>query len=649
MDFWTAVVLHSVIISPHRNEGQGLVQLHNMEKFPAFNDEKEESAEEGRISLYPERVSSSYVKVIEDIQRLESGEGLKEELDSLEKQELLEFEEQYAQQLDGVYQLQGKTFEYYPPYFETDEGRDVLGKLFPGEGVDELDVHSIHAFLYKNRERLNSLATEDRGRVGRASVAHAYEVLKKSLTERLDVNNEFSVEGFENPKFVTVVINPVEVETKLKGLRELKRDIKASLGTVVTGDRKIERAKEMVLDMYRVRINELIASLYPDALSIQEIAREFGEGSLSDSEREILKRITVSSDTNLSSRRARLDKFRYGASQEYGDGGVREQVSSELLLYADELEAEWEQVEKERAGKIESRGLDPRKLEEKNISKEQRKEWGERILASYGLLSIDDSTDPTKRTLDDKWRYVPEENRKTMSVNRKRKVVLDKWEETSVTHTFPVALAHEIEGHVLQSANREHIPLALFKFDIGADRGSVYSEGGAMYNQNIVSQELFGYEQLPKPHYVRAMARRLEGGSYLDCVKAYYESALKPFREAYEREALSKKEFDKKARALIKTSLSSARRLFRDTSPSAEGSFLISSKDTAYLEQRKLVEGLKAAGLLKLAYVGGLNLENARELMRFGLLDLERMQEPKFETVKIWEEEKEKYASRLNG
>jgi hypothetical protein len=617
-----------------------------MEKLSNYEGEPEgeKSESKERHSIYPERVSDSFEKVIDDIRRLESGELVKYELSDLEKQELFEYEREFALRLDGLHKLDVASFEYFPSYFETEEGRRVLARVLGVENESETSQINVRELLYKNRNTLYGLETKDREKIRRDSEKHAHGLLVDELIGQLNENNFLSVTGVEAPIRTHLVLNPEEMLTKLSGLRELKREIKEAIQDLATKEGNSSRARKTVLEIYSKRINELIANLYSHAFNIEEASREFGVEALSDSEREILGLLSISESGDIDRSRARLDKFRYGASREYNERGYREQVSSELLEYADSVEAEKEDLSEKRDELILSRGLDPEKVDAKIITSADRKAWGERILKAYGLLSDDPSEDVRKRSVDDKWRYIVEEGRKSMSVDRIWKVVKDKSEKSGAVHAFPVALAHEIEGHVLQSANQEEIRLYLFKLDVAGDRSSVYSEGGAMHNQSIISREIFGYEEPPKPHYVRAMATRLRGGNYIDCVKTYYDSAIKSARDQYKNGTISKDDFDKKARALLGTATSSARRLFRNAQLSSEATALLSSKDTAYLEQKKLVEGLRDAGLLKLAYVGGLNLENARELIRFGLLNLDRVQEPKFETLKIWEEEKEKYS-----
>jgi len=90
-----------------------------------------------------------------------------------------------------------------------------------------------------------------------------------------------------------------------------------------------------------------------------------------------------------------------------------------------------------------------------------------------------------------------------------------------------------------------------------------------------------------------------------------------------------------------------AKRLFRgadlnsDESPS---SYLRSSKDSAYLEQDIVTDYLVASNLQALAYIAGINLDNAVTLMKLGMLDLSKIQTPKFVAKDIWERIKGRFA-----
>lgn len=196
-----------------------------------------------------------------------------------------------------------------------------------------------------------------------------------------------------------------------------------------------------------------------------------------------------------------------------------------------------------------------------------------------------------------------------------------------------VVLTHEII-HILQKENTAQIGLPLYSHpnQIGGARAELFQEGGAMYYQGRASQELFGFTSPPGPHYLRAMAVKKAGGDYLACVKAYYESTISVN--------------PKKGKLALKTALSSARRLFRNSMDFNNNDKSIpSTKDTVYLEQKAVVEEiLKHPELQNLILVSGINLETAKKMIHFGLLDLSKLRTPDLSYVKeLWEELKPNY------
>jgi len=70
---------------------------------------------------------------------------------------------------------------------------------------------------------------------------------------------------------------------------------------------------------------------------------------------------------------------------------------------------------------------------------------------------------------------------------------------------------------------------------------------------------------------------------------------------------------------------------------------LTHSKDTAYLEQYILTRKLKEVGLEKLLFFGAGNLQDIITILKYNLLDLNKIRTPKYQTLQIWEREKPKY------
>src|SRR5690606_38402758 len=135
------------------------------------------------------------------------------------------------------------------------------------------------------------------------------------------------------------------------------------------------------------------------------------------------------------------------------------------------------------------------------------------------------------------------------------------------------------------------------------------------------------------------MAKRLEGGDYLECVKAFYDSALIILREAKKAGDLNEEEFKKEAQRKLELAINRVKRLYRSgVDYSSRSNFLVKSKDTVYFEQHLLMERLKKQGLEKAAYMIGADIKTQIILSKLGYLDYSKMELPDY-AFEIWERE----------
>ncbi len=134
----------------------------------------------------------------------------------------------------------------------------------------------------------------------------------------------------------------------------------------------------------------------------------------------------------------------------------------------------------------------------------------------------------------------------------------------------------------------------------------------------------------------------MEQGTYLDCVKEYYETLIAVKKK--KRGIINKDEFQKELRKKIKVSINSAKRLFRGGIDfDSDSKYLSKSKDTVYLEQFFLAQEMREAGLEKYAFLGGVNLRTIKDLLEIGVLKQDDIQELKFSAMDIWNRIKDKY------
>lgn len=596
-------------------------------------------------SLYPERASSGLDEVIEDLKKIEEEKTKKETLNEKEKQEVLEFENGFGEELEKIYEIKIITPTVYLDYFLTEKGRndfqEVLG--FPVEGTSAEDLH---VFFGKNRKALSSLAPEIRSAfLGRAS-GYADENLQETLRKRISEDGAINVSGIQASQCTSLVLNPEKALEKISGFRDFKKLLRLQMRALQSQENDtVNSAKKGLLEIYQRRVNELIASLYSATGSVAELKKTLGEKALTDEENAFLSNFVglEKLETNYS----RLDKFIHGAGKNFNEVGMREQIDDEIKRYADEIEKIQIETGLHRKEAVEKRGLDYEKITAKSVENSFFSAIAEEILEHYGQKSAfpaqDFNPDRVGAAPDNKWQFISRPEYKSLSVNSLQKTIKSGLGNKSICETIATMGGHEIEGHFMQALNRTLIPLRL-SAKIGTDRTYIFSEGGAMFVEDQITQQAFGYRTVPHPHYIKAMIAKLEGGNYLDCVKAFFESAHKLTRAKKESGVISSEEETRENENNLSLAINRARRLFRENVDlNKQTTLLTKSKDTIYLEQLVLMKKLKKQGLEKYAFAGGVNLKTLMLLRKIGLIDLNAIKKPAYYSLRIWDRIKEAY------
>lgn len=447
----------------------------------------------------------------------------------------------------------------------------------------------------------------------------------KTLSDRITEDGDLNIEGLDNPEKLMFIKKPEELTRKIESLRILKAKLEQERSELFREETLLNG-----IDNQKTNPTLIHAKLHGLKHLIKKVnvllAETLEDKSILDIEADLLSHKP----------KYRLDKFRYGVGQMNAEGNY-DQVDNRLLQKADVIAEEHISLNKEKASILAEQRLDIEKMEAASIEPEQIKIYLDRILSEYGLLSEypadQEQVDNNIKPADNKWRCYIKPNQSVFEIDSKSKTLFIPIKNRSIIDVLTKGATHEII-HILQRENTAEIGLPLYTNpkQMGGDRSDLFQEGGAMYYQDQASQELFGFASPPGPHYLRAMAVKQAGGDYLDCVKAYYESTISVN--------------PKKGKSALKTALSSARRLFRNSMDfNNTDRFIPSSKDTVYLEQKAVVEEiLKYPELQNLILVSGINLETAKEMIHFGLLDLSKLKTPDLSFVqKIWEEEKHKY------
>jgi hypothetical protein len=599
-------------------------------------------------ALYPQRAFEDVDQMVDEIQKIILGEEPKIKLSETEEGNLLDFERALRIEFENIYKLSINSTTLYLDYFATKEGQQLLWEKTGLELTSDNPIW-IRDFIFSHSEHIAKIGSAARNKISGETLACKNRTLLDQIAETADANGDISVQDIPIPQKIGILLNPVKAKDKIEGLRSFKQSLKEkydAIGRQTSDSLDFKKAQKDFLDIYRRRANILIMDLFPYALLVDQKKQSVGDHNLSRDEREFLAHFEGL--TSPGKNRSRLDKLIYGASKEYDEKGWKHQTPGSLMPYVEKIAKLGEEVEIHKEELIRAKGLDPEKIIGEQIDIETRSNIGEEILASYDKLSsqprIDYRPERTGRAPDGKWQIVNLPSRSTFGVVESKGAVLGPEKiPYSVADTFET-LGHEIEGHVLQSENKKLMDLEYFQ-KLGKDsRAAILSEGGAMYVQDRISTEAFGYPTIPHPHYIRAMQKKLEGGNYLDCTKAFYDSRMLAIKRKRNEGALDDAAFKKEISESVRAALNRAERLFgMGTDLASQEKHLTHSKDTAYLEQYILTEKLKETGLEKLLFLGSGNLQDIITLLRLDKLDLSKIQTPKYQALKIWKRERNKY------
>ena len=563
--------------------------------------------------------------------------------------ELLVFEKELCDDFEKVYKIPVNSIDFYLDYFTTREGQYLL-ESETGLDVKGKIVAEIKKIFAENSSLLTQLPDKKRTLLSGDSQKYKHDILHKLLLESIDSNGELHIENMAVPERMTLLIDYQKAAEKITSLRKMKqkfKNISKDLKKSAAGQaNNLGLAKNEVLGIYQRRINILISNLFPCALVTRARSDIVGIDSLMPEEKQLINSFSglLEPDKN----RSRLDKLVSGATEEYNEWGWRDQIYQEILTHADDLASQGEAEKRNREKNVREKGFDPKKLFRKDIAFSQRKLYGDELLDYYNILSHDpaENFDPSRegRAPDGKYQFVPRPNRQYMAFIGKWGTVLDPAKEYYSIASTIATLSHEIEGHALQSVNKEAVPLEYYKKIESDSRADVLADGGAMLIQDKVSQNAFGYRTIPYPHYIRAMKKKLEGGNYLECIKTFYDSQMAHKKELLKDGEIDVATFRREIKDDLDTAINRSERLFgTGINLDSKSRFLSNSKDTVYAEQFILSEKLKGTLLENLLYFGSASLSDTIALIRLNLLDLSKIRHPDLYSLKIWEREKHKY------
>lgn len=595
--------------------------------------------------LYPERTIESVSEKVENLQKVISGEIPAWEISESDREEIRFIENGLGTQLEEIRAITPRSASFNFNYLNTPEGavdfQSVVGIELPAEAKND----ELKRFMYEHIANLLATSQKELTPLSGRSTKYRENEVFVSLLETMSEDGSVSADAIPSSDSVSMRLTPELDFEKTRRLREFKSQLKLKKQELAESsvDSDYKAVLSGVYDLYQRKVNELIAGRADVFMTIQKKSQFMGE----ESPFEYDSRSQDRSSGNVPESLARYDKFLTGSSYESDDDGWQKQISSKLVSYADEQERLALTVGLEKNSMIAEKGLDRERLAAETIDSAEVEKYCEETLAHYGLLSSAPASEYSPNrpgpAPDNKWQIIVKDSYQSLAVNGKQKVVKCPNKPQSIERLLSVTIAHEIEGHVLQHNNRSKIPLKLFE-NIGSDRSSIFAEAGAVQNEGYVVETAFGYPRTTEPHYIRAMVVKLEGGSYTDCLVAFYESAIKTYRQQLEQGIIDEAEFKSECSKKLKLAVNRTGRLFRGgASRSGKYNHLPESKASVYLEQTQLAAALKEAGLDQTLNLTGVNLDALEFLLRAKLLNINDIQSPDFYSLQLWEQMKSQY------
>ncbi len=605
--------------------------------------------------LYRERPFATIAHDVQKLKDIEEGTIEGYSLTESEKKEFFDFEQSLGEQLNTISNLSTVSFTIYSEYLMTATGKkDFFDTFKISVAENVVDGQTCKDFISKQSEHIKNLDSKTRisftGRSMNASIQEKVSQAKSFIDKE---NGSVHPEHIEGPGRFKIALTLDILIQKITALRTFKEHIKEKLVQVKeTVNDEVRLAYIDLLHIYQRRINTLLATAQIEALASLDTHHLDQSYATTDSD----SKSNIYGYHDKQRSLARFDIYTHGSDEETNDAGYYQQVGAKLLELANTYESESIDTLLNKKADALKKNVDSTKVEPVTQSNKEHylysisqiQQFAEATLAHYNLLSNEPadsySSDRKGPATDEKWQVVISPSTRTMDTDFSKKVIFIPAHPQSAFKLFAVTLGHEIEVHVLQRENRSLLPLKICS-DVGSGDTVIFSESGAKWHEDYISQNAFGYKSPPKPHYIRAMATKLQGGSFGDCVAAYLNSMNKGLQIQRSNETLTDEEFMKKCSQNLKTAYKSTLRLFKnETSESVGNQFLSNSKDALYLEGGELARAFQNAGMDEFLMLTGASIETIILLKKLNLLDSSSIRQPDHYALTLWENEKHKFA-----
>lgn len=448
-------------------------------------------------------------------------------LSDSEKERVIAFENQLFQgniegfeatrSLADYTPLVDASFSVSSEYLETQEGAEMATSILQQEGrsdvassnlSEELSVMSF-ADLQSHKEAIKKM----QGRSQQHTEALYIEMAKGVIPEREFHSLNFALKPQETiDNFVLLV----EYKKYLREVRkELEIDMQADTATHEAA------GKYMITDIYRDKVNAMLAELYPSLLVIQEQANAKDDEAIQEQISDIpslarMVEATVDEGNKVKFMRL-LDYVRNGAT--YDSEGKLTPLDESLFDMLNEVNERPQQLSQPVFSEEEINQLRQREMDASEMQ-----DLMETYLQQIGLSAYG-------------WQVEIREDRRAFSVSgveKKVKIpasfkrgVIKGGSGSGVAALVEHEIGGKYPGHVMQSVNAEENQAGLRLGREPSFRGKKYvanREAGGVLAEMGALEALFGEKRLMKGGYAAAMKVLIEDGSRVDAIRAFAES-----------------------------------------------------------------------------------------------------------------------------
>ncbi len=512
-----------------------------------------------------------------------------------------------SQSLEDIVQIAINSHNIYFDYFLTDEGKRRLLDFFPYTFVDFYTREDLQTF-FKNIKKRDI----DHDREGFLRlVASAREYTEDTLQKAFNENGAIAESDVQLERF-TIIEDP----SKLLDVISFYRRRKSLLRSI--SKEGLNRGELYFLQLHKARINMLLVDRYSELLAL--VDQIYGSTAPEKTQiiDEIRKLMSGTTDpegkpldsNKITARTAQMDKRKWGSSEEHnpqnpGYYSVIDKETHDLL-----------EVHTQTTSAVdESDSIEPLLSPEQKRripSAERMKSWFEKALEGYGILSQypHEANDFGRSgpAPDKKWQVVIDPKATSLSVSPRKQTINIPPKFASPLSRAVCLLDHEM-AHVMQVHLAKTLGIPILD-TIQTGRTSSLHEAGAIQWEREAARE-YNNESRPVGFaYMKAIECREKGGSFGDCVKAYYDERVRTNPSA-------------NPKSYVKMAVKGVMRIFRNNGDLANvSSHVYNSKPLSYVEQEQFRLSAENAGMLHMLLVGSAHPLELLEMYNLGLIDI---------------------------